>query len=163
MDLTKEAHIDACMKPLVIFQGDLFETDFEFSRIKKFFFEFFKLYDIQDLNISVLRRVVVFSVATDKKIKIRCYETSEIDENKVKNTLRLSEIGPSLDLAIRRVKLASQELYKLACKQPKETSKYKSKNESTNMLGEKRGRVYMTTQDLNKMSLKQYGVNRLFI
>jgi ribosome production factor 2 len=146
------------MKPLVIFQGDIFETDFEFSRIKKFFFEFFKLYDIQDLNISVLRRVVVFSVASDKKIKIRCYETSEIDENKVKNSLKLNEIGPSLDLVLRRAKLASQELYKMACKQPKETSKTKSKNESTNMLGEKRGRVYMTTQDLNKMSLKQYGV-----
>ena len=146
------------MKPLIIFQGDLFETDFEFVRIKKFFFEFFKLYDIEDINISILKRMIVFSAASDKIIKIRSFELSEINEHSIKENLKMKEIGPSLDLKVRRIKLAAQDLYKIACRKPREKSKHKAKNESTNMLGEKRGRVYMTSQDLNKMSLKQYGV-----
>lgn len=149
------------MKPLVIFQGDIFETDFEFARIKKFFYEFFKLYDITDINISILKRVVVFTAASDKIIKIRSFQLSEINEHTIKDHLNMKEIGPSLDLKLRRVKLATQDLYKTACKKPKEKSKHKSKNESTNMLGEKRGRVYMTSQDLKQMSLKQYGVKEI--
>jgi len=37
------------MKPIVIFQGDLFETDFEYARIKTFFIDFLMLYDIEDV------------------------------------------------------------------------------------------------------------------
>ena len=77
------------MKPLIIFQGDLFETDFEFVRIKKFFFEFFKLYDIEDINISILKRMIVFSAASDKIIKIRSFELSEINEHSIKENLKM--------------------------------------------------------------------------
>jgi len=157
IEFFKDIHVDSCMKPLVIFQGDVFETDFEFARIKKFFFEFFKLYDITDLNVSVLKRLVILSAAGDKIIKIRCFELNDFNEFSIKEHMQMKETGPSFDLKVRRIKLANQDMYKLACRQPKEKSKYKSKNESTNVLGEKRGRVYMTSQDLNKMSLKQYG------
>jgi len=151
-----DTNIDSCMKPLVIFQGDIFETDFEFARMKKFFFEFFKMYDIEDISISVLKRLVVISSAGDKIVKIRTFELNNCNEHNFKEKLELKEVGPSLDLKVRRIKLTSDESYKLACKQPRLTSKTKSKNEATNVLGEKRGRVYMTSQDLNKMSLKQY-------
>jgi len=151
-----ETNIDACMKPVVIFQGDIFETDFEFARLKKLFFEFFKLYDIEDVSISILKRLVVISSAGDKVVKIRTFELNNYNEHTFKDKLEMKEIGPSLDLKLRKVKLATDEVYKLACRQPKMTSRTKSKNEVTNVQGEKRGRVYMTSQDLNKMSLKQY-------
>jgi ribosome production factor 2 len=151
-----DTHIDACMKPVVIFQGDIFETDFEYARLKKFLFEYFAMYDIEDLSISVLKRLVVISAAGDKTVKIRTYELNDFNEYSVKDKLELKEIGPSLDLKPRRIKLAPEDEYKQACRQPKLTSKTKSKNETTNVLGEKRGRVYLTSQDLNQMSLKQY-------
>jgi len=147
-----DTHIDACMKPIVIFQGELFETDFELARIKKFFFEYFKMYEIEDIGISLLKRLVVISIAGDKTIKIRTFELKEFNEHTFKDKLSLNEIGPSLDLKIRRTKLATEEAYKFACRKPRLTSKTKSKNESTNVLGEKRGRVYMTSQDQQHVS-----------
>jgi len=147
--------VDACMKPIVIFQGDLFETDFELERLKRYFFEYFKLYDIDEVSVSVLKRLIVFSVATDRTVKIRSYQIDvDFNENNCKDIKDLKEIGPSLDLKIRRIALASQELYKLACKQPKEINKKPEKNVSTNILGEKRGRIYMSQQNLNNMALK---------
>jgi len=99
---------------------------------------------------------VVISSAGDKVVKIRTFELNNYNEHTFKDKLEMKEIGPSLDLKLRKVKLATDEVYKLACRQPKMTSRTKSKNEVTNVQGEKRGRVYMTSQDLNKMSLKQY-------
>jgi ribosome production factor 2 len=151
-----DTNIDACMKPVVIFQGDIFETDFEFARIKKLFFEFFKMYDIEDVSIGLLKRIIILTAAGDKVIKIRTFELNNHSEHIFKDKLQMKEIGPSLDLKVRRVKLATDEVYKIACRQPRTKSKTRSKNEATNVLLEKRGRVYMTSQDLNKMSLKQY-------
>lgn len=34
--------------------------------------------------------------------------------------IELEEIGPSIDFKLRRVKLASEDLFKLACRKPKE-------------------------------------------
>ena len=73
--------------------------------------------------------------------------------------MKLKEIGPSLDLKIRRINLASQEIYKLACKQPKELNKKPERNTTINALKEKRGKLYKTHVDLNKMATKKYGVN----
>jgi len=66
----------------------------------------------------------------------------------------MKEIGPSLDLKLRRAKLASSELYKLACRQPKILRDNKPKNIETNNLGEKRGRIHVGRQDVNKIPLR---------
>lgn len=71
------------MKPVILFQGDLFETDFTFERIKKFFLDYFRLYDVDEVNVSELRRVVVISVGDDKEIKLRSYQVSEFNQYNV--------------------------------------------------------------------------------
>jgi len=114
------------------------------------------LYDIEDVNISELKRVCIISAGENKVIKFRSYQIDKVDPYLVQKGIELKEVGPSLDLKVRRIKLGSSELYKLACKQPKVLRPHKVKNIETNVLGEKRGRVHVGRQDVNNMALKPY-------
>jgi ribosome production factor 2 len=69
------------------------------------------------------------------------------------------EVGPSLNLKVRKIHLASEELYKISLRQPREVTGKKTKNIENNMLGEKRGRVHMVKQNVKDMALKRYKVN----
>jgi len=71
--------VDSIMKPVVIFQGDVFDTDFELVRVKKFFMDFCILYDIDCVNVSDLKRICVISAGDDKVIKMRSYQIDKID------------------------------------------------------------------------------------
>ena len=81
---SKNIEVDSHMKPVIIFQGDLFETDFEFERIKKYFLDFFRIQDLEEIEITELRRVIVLSVSDDKEIKIRSFQASKFNEYNVK-------------------------------------------------------------------------------
>jgi ribosome production factor 2 len=81
---SKAIEVDSYMKPIIIFQGDLFETDFELDRVRKFFLDFFKMQDLEEVDISDLRRVVVISIAEDREIKIRNFQTSKFNEYNVR-------------------------------------------------------------------------------
>lgn len=148
------------MKPILIFQGDLFETDFELERIKKHLIDLFRLEDVDEGSITNIKRALVFTVSEDKIIRIRSFQLENVEEGRYKNNLTLEEIGPSLDLKVCRVKLANADLYKLSCKQPKEIELKKEKNVSVNKLGEKRGRIHMAKQNITQMPLKHRNLGR---
>jgi ribosome production factor 2 len=148
--------IDSCMKPVIIFQGDLFETDFQLERMRRFFLDLFKLHDVDEVNISELRRVMIISVAEDREIKIRSFQVEGQIKEFSLDHLQLTEVGPSLNLKVRNIHLASKEFYDLALRQPKEAIIKKEKNIENNALGEKRGRIHMAKQNLNAVSLKKY-------
>lgn len=71
---SNKVEVDSYMIPVVVFQGDIFETDFQYERIKKFFLDFFKMQDMEEVVISELRKVLVISAGEDKEIKIRTYQ-----------------------------------------------------------------------------------------
>jgi ribosome production factor 2 len=70
----------------------------------------------------------------------------------------LVEIGPSLNLKIRKIQLGLEDTYKRALKQPREVKPKKQKNIEKNMLGEKRARIHMGRQNVKTMALKRYKV-----
>jgi ribosome production factor 2 len=153
---SKDIDVASCMKPVIIFQGDVFENDFQFDRMRKFFVDFFRLHEVEDVSVSDLRRVIIISAGDDKEVKIRNYQVEPFNEYNVKENVDLTEVGPSLNLKSRRIQLATEELYKIALKQPKELQKKKQKNIETNALGEKRGRIHMGKQNVKTMALKKY-------
>lgn len=148
--------IDSDVKPVIIFQGDIFETDFQYDRLRKYFLDFFRLRDIEDVNITDLRRVMIISAGEDKEIKIRAYQLDTFNEYTYKESMNLVEIGPSMNLKVRRIQLGSEDFYKLSLRQPREITKKKQKNIETNALGDRRARVHMSKQNLNNMALKNY-------
>lgn len=82
----KDIDIDSCMKPVILFQGDIFETDFQYVRLRNYFIDFFRLHDIEDVEITDLRRVIIISCADDKVIKIRSYQLDGFNEHNVRKS-----------------------------------------------------------------------------
>ena len=154
-----EVVINSDLKPIIIFQGELFESDFNYDRLKKFFIDFFQLYDIENISISEMRRIIAISIEKDEKIvKIRNYQINGDLSNKNNlSKVNLIEIGPSFDLKERKFTLGDEVLYKKTLKQPKGIKEIKEKNiEKNKILGEKRGRIHMQKQNLGAVSLKKF-------
>jgi len=74
-----------------------------------------------------------------------------LEENNQNPHVELKEIGPSFDLRLNRHRLPDDQRWKIAMKVPKEISGTKTKNVSTNTLGEKRGKIFLETQDFKKL------------
>ena len=151
--------VNSDLKPIIIFQGELFESDFNYDRLKKFFIDFFQLYDKENIVISEMRRIICISIENDEKIiKIRNYQINGnlTDKNNL-SKINLVEIGPSFDLKERKFTLGDEVLYKKTLKQPKGIKETKEKNiEKNKILGEKRGRIHMQKQNLGAVSLKKF-------
>ena len=64
----------------------------------------------------------------------------------------LEEMGPSLDLEIRRIHENTGDLKKQSLRVPRAA---KVKNVSHNVFGEKLGRMHMTKQDVDKMQVRK--------
>ena len=152
----KNNEIDSFMKPVLIFQGEIFESDPSYERLKKFFIDYFRLYDVEQTIISELRRVIVFSCDSDKIVKMRCYQVDGAIDEEHLNKIELTEIGPSIDFKERSFDLAGIDQYNKAMRQPKALKEKKEKNIEKNALGEKHGRIHMQKQNLNAMALRKY-------
>ena len=93
-------------------------------------------------------------------IEFRHLECDEITEATVQmQTVPFREVGPSFNLVMRRNKMASYELYKEACKQPKTQNyekKLADKNKFTTALGHKKGKVFVQQQDIETIALRKF-------
>ena len=159
----KKVEVDSYMKPILLFQGEIFESDPNYERLKKFFIDYFRLYDTDATVISDLRRVIVISCdeKTDKVVKLRSYQIKgQINEENI-SKIDLEEIGPSIDMKERKIELADNDVYGRALKQPKGVRETKEKNIEKNALGEKRGRIHMMKQNLNAMALRKFKRQRM--
>ena len=67
----------------------------------------------------------------------------------------LAACGPAMDLTVRRSQLASDDLFKAACRQPKEATQTKQKNIETSALGDKVGRVHLHKQNFGKLQTRK--------
>jgi len=89
-----------------------------------------------------MKRVLVFNALSDKKITMRHYEVPQIAEHLVaKGDIEMKEVGPRIDLSVRRQKVGSSDLFKTACKKPKliNTEKKRVRNRCVSVLFRFRG------------------------
>uniref|UniRef100_A0A8B9U7B4 Ribosome production factor 2 homolog n=1 Tax=Anas zonorhyncha TaxID=75864 RepID=A0A8B9U7B4_9AVES len=129
-------------KPMLIFAGDMFELNEEYRRLKNLLIDFFRGPTVPSIRLAGLEHVLHFT-ALDGKIYMRSYK------------IELEDIGPSLDLVMRRTHLASDDLYKLSLKQPKALKPKKKKNISHDVFGTTYGRIHMQKQDLSKLQTRK--------
>ncbi|KAK7108841.1 ribosome production factor 2 homolog [Littorina saxatilis] len=142
----------AGMKPALIFSGEAFDQDSDHKRIKNLFIDFFRGPVVDNVRLAGLEHVISLTAA-DGKIYLRNYKVQMKREAGSLGPPRveLENMGPSLDLVMRRTKLASDDLFKTSCKQPREAKIKMRKNISRDAFGTRLGRVHMTPQDLTKL------------
>jgi len=144
-------------KPCLLFAGEPFAdtSNIEMQRLKSLFIDFFRGPEVTNIRLAGIEHVLQFT-AVEKQIFIRSYKIMLKKSGGRVPRIELEEIGPSLDLSLRRTHLASEDLYKSACKQVKNVrSEKKIKNISEDAFGTKLGRVHVPAQEISKIQTRK--------
>lgn len=150
----KVEKITVGIKPLLIFNGELFENNYEFGRIKNLLIDMFQREVVEKIRLQGLEHVLSFT-AVENKILLRSYRILLKKSNTRTPRIELEEIGPRADLLCRRNKFASEDLFKQACKKPKELKIKKKKNISKDALGTTFGRIHIGTQNIDRLQTRK--------
>ncbi|GAB1860981.1 Ribosome production factor 2 homolog [Camponotus japonicus] len=150
----KVEKISLGIKPLLIFNGEVFESNYEYRRIKNLLVDMFQREVVGRIRLQGLEHVLSFT-AVENKILLRSYRILLKKSNTRIPRIELEEIGPRADLLCRRNKFASEDLFKQACKKPKELKMKKKKNISTDTLGTTHGRIHIGTQNIDKIQTRK--------
>ena len=162
-------------KPSLVFCGELFETDAArsfpsctllalslpiqaFRTAKSLLTDLFRGRVVPALNLRGLDRVLLFTATPGVILLRQCVTTFRRSGTPVPR-VHLSQMGPSLDLRLRRLREPPLEMRKeafTAAKEPK-----RRKNVGTDSLVGTVGRVFVPRQEIDEMALtKPKGVKR---
>uniref|UniRef100_A0A8I5ZMX0 Ribosome production factor 2 homolog n=2 Tax=Rattus norvegicus TaxID=10116 RepID=A0A8I5ZMX0_RAT len=141
-------------KPMLIFAGDDFDVTEDYRRLKNLLIDFFRGPTVSNVRLAGLEYVLHFT-ALNGKVYFRSYKLLLKKSGCRTPRIELEEMGPSLDLVVRRTHLASDDLYKLSMKVPKALKPKKRKNISQDTFGTTFGRIHMQKQDLSKLQTRK--------
>lgn len=145
-------------KPFLIFRGDSFEHNPVYEKTKTMFIDFFRGPNVDKVRPAGIQHCITF-IATGGKILMRTFLINGPPEGTEPTSkmpiATLIPTGPSMDLTPKRTKLASNDLWKLACKTPRTATIKKKKNVSQDVFGSILGRIHMGTQDYTKLVTKK--------
>lgn len=148
----RQATVRSGGKPMFVFKGD-FETNPNLSKFKNLMLDFFRGEVLEKINLASLDRVIVVSVYKSK-IFFRHYGVIMKKSGSKYPKPELQLVGPSMDLTIRRVKSAPEEVQKKANQQARlGPSKTKRKNMEDGLLGDTMGRVHLEKADYDKIAV----------
>ncbi|XP_067123081.1 ribosome production factor 2 homolog [Centruroides vittatus] len=149
----KVPKISCSTKPLLLFVGELFEDPI-YQRLKNLLIDFFRGPEVSMIRLQGLEHVIMIT-ADDGKLYFRSYRIVMKKSGTKTPYIELIEIGPSLDMVLRRNKMASDDLFKLARKQPKVLKPKKVKNIKKNVFGSKLGRIHMKRQNFKQLNTRK--------
>lgn len=150
----KNKKITVGNKPCMVFCGTQFEDLVDYKNLKNILIDFFRGVEATDVRLQGFEHALLFT-ATDDTIYMRSYKILLKKSGTRIPRVELEEIGPCMDLKIRRTKFASDDLKKKACRQPKHLKIGKKKNQSRDVFGTKLGRIHMTKQDLGQLQTRK--------
>mmetsp|Transcript_15350 Transcript_15350/g.25027 ORF Transcript_15350/g.25027 Transcript_15350/m.25027 type:complete len:323 (+) Transcript_15350:50-1018(+) len=154
----------------VLFQGDAFDKNSEMESLRSILLDLFKAPLREQVDLTTVDHVVVCTAVGDK-VYLRNYVVTykgkeqkaadgqkagkavsiEVGGKKIPDVV-LIDMGPSIDMAVRRSRTPAPALAKLALKQAKNVGKAKKvKNVTHDELEGKIGRIHMKKQDMSKL------------
>lgn len=150
-------------KPAFVFLGDKFDHDDTLKQFRSFLVDFFRGREVSAVNLVGVDHVIVVTTNGDK-VFLRVYFVSLAAENATaggggKGSVEpeLTEMGPRLDFRIGRTQIATMAARRPALKRPATvTGGKKQKNVSSNLLGEKVGRIHVHNQNLESLAVRKF-------
>ncbi|KAJ4786599.1 Ribosome production factor 2-like protein [Rhynchospora pubera] len=138
-------------KPLFAFIGEEFESVDELKHLKEVLLDFFRGEVVESLNLTGVDRVFVCTALSSKTILLmHCALRLKKSGTSIPR-MELVEVGPSMDLVVRRHRLPSESLLKEAMKTPDHAKKIK--NVTSDVIKGKTGRIYIPDQKVGDMPL----------
>merc|ERR1712087_965897 len=113
---------------------------------KSLLIDFFRGPEVDNLRLAGIEHVLQFT-AVERKVLVRSYKINLSKSSTKYPRVELEEIGPSLDLVVRRNQMASDDLFKTACKQVK--------NHSEDVFGNKMGALHIPAQEIRKIQTRK--------
>lgn len=147
-------------KPCFVFVGEAFEVDPTMRQVKSLMLDYFRGRQVESINLKGLDRVIFVTQHPETKhVLFRQYTVRYKKSGTRVPRTELAEMGPSLDLEVRRCRQPPVDLEKEANRRPKVDKK--EKNVGSDMLEGKVGHIYMPKQDVDGMALaKPKGLKR---
>lgn len=149
-------------KPFICFIGEGFESVDELKHLKEVLLELFKGEVIENLNLAGVDRAYVCMALSPKKVFLTHCALRLKKSGTVVPRMELVEVGPSMDLLVRRHRLPNEGLRKEAMRTARDHPKKKEKNVSKDIMEGKIGKIYIPDQKLGEMNIpnKAKGVKR---
>ncbi|XP_057948912.1 ribosome production factor 2 homolog [Malania oleifera] len=149
-------------KPFIIFIGEGFETIDELKHLKEVLLELLRGEVVENLNLAGLDRAYVCTAVSSNRVFFTHCALQLKKSGTVVPRTELVEVGPSMDLVVRRHRLPNDMLRKEAMKTAPEQTKKKVKNVSQDAVQGKIGKIYIPDQQVGSMALpyKAKGLKR---
>lgn len=152
------------LRPMVVFAGSVFDSpvENEYTLAKSMFTDFFAgRENAEKIDVEALQCIVSITaedpVSEDEKprIHVRVYLISTKRSGQRLPRVEVEEMGPRMDFRVGRVQEADQNMLKEAMKKPKTNEERTKKNITTDIMGDKIGRIHMEKQDMSKLQTKR--------
>jgi len=156
----KNSKVAAESKPCLLFSGEGFQASEEMRRLKAMLIDLFRGPEVANVRLAGVEHALQFTAPGGdhgQKVFVRSYKIhlKRSDKPKVPR-VELEEIGPALNVVLRRTHLASEDHYKHACKQVKNVRKKKKvKNVEEDVFGSTLGRLHVQAQDVNNVQTRK--------
>jgi len=145
-------------KPALVFHGDPFSdpANAEMQRLKNILVDFFRGPEVTNLRLAGIEHVLQFT-AVESKVMMRSYRINLSRSATANPRVDLEEIGPRINWSVRRNQLASDDLYKEACKQVANVRKQKKiKNISEDVFGTKHAKIHVDAQNIKTVQTRKF-------
>jgi ribosome production factor 2 len=152
------------LKPMIVFSGTPFENPVqdEYTLAKSMFLDFFKGEPADKVDVEGLQYIVSISARDSvdgeeekPKIHLRVYLIRTKKSGQKLPRVEVEEMGPRMDFRVGRVKEGDEAIMKEALKRTKGSAERPKKNISTDIMGDKIGRIHLGKQDLKELQTRK--------
>jgi len=153
----KSAKVASGSKPCLLFEGEAFSdpANLEGQRLKSLLMDFFRGPEVTNLRLAGIEHCLQFT-AVENKVLFRSYRILMQKSASRLPRVELEEIGPRIDWVVRRNQLASDDLFKEACRQVANVRKEKKvKNVSVDVFGTTEGRIHIDAQKIGTIQTRK--------